>query len=322
MVSDSLPVSEYGDFLKREYLSSFVAEGGAAVKVAIVPSSREAEDLASDVTMAASNLGYTCVHIDAALVRTSLVQQVFFAVARAVDWRLAARAVVRDAVVTKFGAAVDGYPTLEAIGEATHLDASVARVQVLLGLQDSVSHNYRLAKDFRIAMMRYCMAELEPDASADQIRQSLNEWLCGDLRLISAVKDKGIFQKIGRHNARVMVASTARWLRQAGGRGLLIVMDIERLANPSKRDGEDSLHYPPAQVMDTYEVLRQFIDATDEMEGVMLLITAPQSLLDDERRGFPAYKALQNRIWDDVRDSSRQNPYAPMVRLSATEVWR
>lgn len=99
-------------------------------------------------------------------------------------------------------------------------------------------------------------------------------------------------------------------------------MDIGRLANPTKQDGGDGLHYAPTHVMDTYEVLRQFIDATDEMEGVMLLITAPQSLLDDERRGFPAYKALQNRIWDDVRDSSRQNPYAPMVRLSAMEVRR
>jgi hypothetical protein len=316
-VSVSLPVSEYGDFLKREYLDSFIAEGGAAVKVAIVPSSHEAGELASDVAEAATNSGYTCAHIDAAQVRTSLVQQVFFAVARAVDWRSAARAVVRDAVITQFGVAIEGYPTLEAIGETTHLDDSVARVEMLRGLQVSVNHNYRLAKDFRIAMMRYCMAELESDASADQIRQSLNEWLSGDLRLISAVKDKGIFQKIGRHNARVMVASTAKWLRQAGGKGLLIIMDIERLASPTKRD--DGFHYPLAQVMDTYEMLRQFIDATDEMEGVMMLITAPQELLDDERRGFPAYKALQNRIWDDVRDSRRQNPYAPMIRLAATE---
>jgi hypothetical protein len=318
-VSDSLPVSEYGDFLKREYLSSFVAEGGAAVKVAIVPSSREAEHLAGDVTSAATNLGYTCVHIDAALVRTSLVQQVFFAVARVVDWRKAARAIVRDAVDTQLHVAIEGQPTLEAIGQATHLDVPLVRQAMLRGLQDSVYRNYRLAKDFRIAMWSYCIAELESDASADQSRQALNEWLCGDLRLISAVKDKGIFQKIGRHNARVMVASTARWLRQAGGKGLLIVMDIGQLANPTKHDGEDTLHYAPTHVMDAYEVLRQFIDATDEMEGMMLLITAPQSLLDDERRGFPAYKALQNRIWDDVRDSSRQNPYAPMVRLSATE---
>jgi P-loop Domain of unknown function (DUF2791) len=318
-VNDSLPVSEYGDFLKREYLDSFVAEGGAAVKVAIVPSSREAGHLASDVTKAATNSGFTCVHIDAAQVRTSLVQQVFFAVAGTVDWRSAARAVVRDAVVTRFGVAIESDPTLEAIGEVTHLDVPVVRGEMLRGLQASVYRNYRLAKDFRIAMLNYCMAELESDASADQTRQSLNEWLCGDLRLISAVKDKGIFQKIGRHNARVMVASTAKWLRQAGDNGLLIVMDIERLASPTKQGIVDSFHYSVAHVMDTYEMLRQFIDATDEMEGVMLLVTAPQALLDDEKRGFPAYKALQNRIWDDVRDSRRQNPYAPMVRLSATE---
>ncbi len=321
-MSDFLPVSEYGDFLKREYLSSFVAEGGAAVKVAIVPSSHEAEDLASAVTIAAAASGYTCVKIDAARVRTSLVQQVFFAVARAVDWRSAALAIVRDVVVTQFGVTIEGQPTFEAIGEAAELDIPRVRRFMMQGLQASVDRNYRLAKDFRIAMASYCLAELASDATTDQSRQTLNEWLCGDLRLISAVKDEGIFQKIGRHNARVMIASTAKWLRQAGGKGLLIVMDIERLAYPTKRDGDDGFHYPPAHVMDTYEMLRQFIDATDEMEGVMLLITAPQALLDDERRGFPAYKALQNRIWDDVRDSRRQNPYAPMVRLAATEDWR
>jgi hypothetical protein len=318
-MSVSLPVSEYGDFLKREYLDSFVAEGGAAVKVAIAPSAREAQDLSNRVTQAALKSGYTAVHIDSAHVRTSLVQQVFFSVAKSVDWDSAARSVVRAAVVARFGVAIEGRPTLEAIGDVAHVDAPLIRGEMLQGLQVSVYKNYRLAKDFRLAMMSYCMSELQSDASAQQVRQSLNEWLCGDLRLIGGVKDKGIFQKIGRHNARVMVASTARWLRQAGGKGLLIIMDLERLAHPTKLDGEDGFHYPPAHVMDTYEMLRQFMDATDEMEGVMLLITAPSTLLDDERRGFPAYKALQNRIWDDVRDRTRQNPYAPMVRLSAAE---
>jgi hypothetical protein len=314
----SLSVSEYATFLRREYMDSFVAEGGAAVKVAIVRSRHDTDLLSREVTQAARNSAYTCVSIDAANTRTSLVQQVFFAVAREVDWRSAAIAVVRTVAREQFGVTIDGHPTLETIGEAAHLDVSLVRTQMLQGLQESVYQNYGLARDFRIAMLNYCMAELQSDASAHQARQALNEWLCGDLRLISAVKDKGIFQKIGRHNARVMVASTARWLRQAGDTGLLIVMDIERLASASKRDGGTGFHYPLAHVMDTYELLRQFIDATDEMEGVMVLIMAPPSLLDDERRGFPAYQALQNRIWDDVRDSRRQNPYAPMVRLLET----
>jgi hypothetical protein len=317
-MSVSLPVAEYGDFLKREYLDSFVAEGGSAVKVAIAPTSREAEDLSSRVATAATESGYTCAHIDAAQVRTNLVQQVFFAVAKSVDWGSAARSVLRDAAVAQFGVAIDNNPTLETIGELANIDANLIRSEILRRLQGTVYHNYGLAKDFRLAMMSYCMAELQPDAGADQARQSLREWLCGELRLIGAVKDKGIFQKIGRHNARVMVASTAQWLRQAGGKGLLIVMAIERLASSAKGDGTQGFFYPPAHVMDTYEMLRQFIDATDEMEGVMLLVVAPRSLLD-EPRGFPAYKALQNRIWDDVHDRRRQNPYAPMVRLSALE---
>lgn len=315
-MSATLPVSEYGEFLRTEYLNAFVAEGGAAVKVAIAPSRHEVAQLASDIARAATTSGYTWVHIDAATVRTSLVQQVFFAVAGVVDWRAAAGAVVRDTIAAKFGVTIDGPPTLGVVVEATGYDAPTVSREVRNGLQESVYHNYTLAKDFRVAMMSYCMAELEPETRANQTRRGLDEWLRGDLRLISAVKDKGIFQKIGRHNARVMVASTARWLRQAGGRGLLIVMDIERLAQTSKRDGEDGLQYSLAHVMDTYEVLRQFIDATDEMEGIMLLIAAPPALLDDDRRGFPAYNALQQRIWDDVRDRERQNPYAPMVRLS------
>ena len=70
--------------------------------------------------------------------------------------------------------------------------------------------------------------------------------------------------------------------------------------------------------MDAFEVLRQFIDATDEMEHMMVLVVAPEELLDTEsKRGFAAYRALRNRIWDDVRDRERPNPCAPMVRVGA-----
>ena len=118
-----------------------------------------------------------------------------------------------------------------------------------------------------------------------------------------------------------MVASTAEWLRQTRSPGLLIILYIDRLAYA---EAQRRNKWPPLlgrpYATDTYEVLRQFIDATDEMDGLMLVVTAPEALIDDDRRGFPAYQALQNRIWDDVRDRSRQNPYAPMVRLSAPEV--
>ncbi|MEI6448775.1 MAG: BREX system ATP-binding domain-containing protein, partial [Actinomycetes bacterium] len=69
-----------------------------------------------------------------------------------------------------------------------------------------------------------------------------------------------------------------------------------------------------------YEVLRQFIDATDEMEGLLVVVSAPEALLDDfSNRSLQKYRALRNRIWDDVRDRSYPDPYAPMVRLAALQ---
>jgi hypothetical protein len=68
-------------------------------------------------------------------------------------------------------------------------------------------------------------------------------------------------------------------------------------------------------VLDAYEVLRQFIDATDELRGVLLIGVVPPELMTDESRGLPAYTALQLRVADEVRDRRRANPFAALVRL-------
>lgn len=312
-----ISASSYADFLAEEYLGSFVLDGGAAVKFAIVASGDDADAVTTAVMSAARDKRYVATRVDAAVTRVSLIQQIFFSMAADVDWLSSAREVVRAVAAKRFPVAIDGEPTLEAIGAATALDAPLIRQDMLKGLQQDVYRNYTLAKDFRLAMMQYCHAELEAGVGADQVRQVVGEWLRGDLRLVSSLREMAIFQKIGRHNARVMMASTARWLRQAGQAGLMAVIDVRRLAVTNRRDLPDStLYYTASQVMDAYEVLRQFIDATDEMSGVLLLVVAPSELLTDERRGFPSYAALHNRIWDDVRDRLRPNPYSPMVRIA------
>jgi hypothetical protein len=42
-------------------------------------------------------------------------------------------------------------------------------------------------------------------------------------------------------------------------------------------------------------------------------------LVTDERRGVPAYSALQLRVADEVRDRHRANPYAALIRLDARQ---
>jgi hypothetical protein len=69
--------------------------------------------------------------------------------------------------------------------------------------------------------------------------------------------------------------------------------------------------------MDGFEVLRQLIDDTEHFAGLMLVVLADETLIEEgSKRSVGAYQALKMRIWDDVRPEGRDNPLAPLVRLA------
>jgi hypothetical protein len=207
------------------------------------------------------------------------------------------------------------------LAERNGVDQSMVMLAMQRRMTEQVIKNYWLARDFRVAMAHLCLAQLDDDALGQQSSASILEWLRGDLRLMSAMKPMQIYQRIGRHNARAMLVSTARWIRQTGGAGLVVSIDLSALATARRQDAaEGVLYYTPAALWDSYEVLRQFIDATDEMEDLLIVVSAPDTLLDEfSTRSLQQYRALRNRIWDDVRDRHHANPYAPMVRIAARQ---
>lgn len=315
-----IAVDEYSRFIADEYLGPFISEGGAAVKFAVVPDSATADALKDSLSAAIADIGMTAVFLDAARAKVHLIQHIFFGVAAELDWVSLAQSVVSEMAESTFGPQVAGANSVASIAARLEIDEVLVRTQLMQALTNRVAKDYSLAKDFRIAMTQVCLPELMPEAFTTEGRDAILEWLRGELRLIGAVKDRHIFHKIGRHSARAMLSSAARWVAKAGGGGLVLVVDIRQLTL-SRREfaapGEN--YYTPAGVMDAFEVLRQFIDATDEMENFMLLVIATDESLDDSnRRGFPSYQALKNRIWDDVRDRGRVNPYAPMLRIEST----
>ena len=70
--------------------------------------------------------------------------------------------------------------------------------------------------------------------------------------------------------------------------------------------------------MDHYELLRELIDGTDRLEGLLMVVLADEEFLDEDTRGkgFFIYQALRNRIADEVRSRTQANPMATLVRLS------
>jgi hypothetical protein len=166
-------------------------------------------------------------------------------------------------------------------------------------------------------MLRLCQERLgRGDVSALE-RETVVGWLCGDRLPAADLRRVSLHSKVARHNAWPLLSSLTRWVRTAGRSGLVLNLDLGRLAVARRppvglRDGH---YYSKAAILDAYEVLRQLIDATDELEGLFVAAQVPAVLVHDEKRGLPAYTALQLRVADEVRDRRRVNPYAALVRI-------
>ena len=328
-----LGVDEYLEFLRKEYLADYIRRGGASVKVAVVGDDRVAKRLHAGLAAAATAEGYLFAAVDAASVRVHLVDQAFFAVARQVDWHaLAVRAVRaaydQAAFPVPDAAVLGGAPGRTAPGPSEVLTvASVAASydvnprelyrSVRRQLEQALLGDAGLASHFRLAMLRLCQAELGAGDVDVAERDAVLGWLQGERVPLQALRSALIYGRIGRHNAGALLASLSRWLPTVGAAGLVIGLDLTRLAVGRRPPVEErhGVYYSKATVLDAYEVVRQLIDATDSLSSVLVAVVVPPELVTDEVRGLPAYSALQLRVADEVRDRRRTNPYAALVRL-------
>ena len=93
----ALKADDYAAFLAREYLTGYVPAGGAAVKAVVVGDGGAADRLESALAAATAEHRGLYVSISAESTRVHMVDQIFFAVSRAVDWEGLAGAYVRAA---------------------------------------------------------------------------------------------------------------------------------------------------------------------------------------------------------------------------------
>jgi hypothetical protein len=309
---------EWLDLMEREYVRGFVAAGGAAVKFVVGN-----DDQATAVERALlelserHELGH--VAIDAATTKIHMIQDVFFAIARALDWPVMAQYFVQALFDRQgyewphSGAAV---PIAE-VASCNRIADTLLRRSFHQWLTAEVMHNTDMTQDFRVAMTRLCLRRLEPEDSQLGIIAPVIEWLRGELRSVGALKELQITSKITRHNGRAMLRSVCRWLRLCGRRGFCVTLDIRQLGKTGAAVGS-GLSFSPAAVMDGFEVLRQLIDDAEHFAGLLLVVIANDTLIgDDLKRSLGAYQALKMRIWDDVRPEGRDNPLAPLVRLAS-----
>jgi hypothetical protein len=320
-----IAAEQYVEFLDREYLRGYVDEGGAAVKFAVAPDAEVGRFFADRIQRVAEADGYAVATVDAATTRVHLLEQVFFAVARQIDWDQLAAVTVRAALAAVgFPARSEGTEggdglSVDLLANHFRVDPRELKRDVDRELQQRVHRDYAMVQEFRTAMLRLCQAQLRTGQVADAEHAAVLDWLRGDLRQISALKSALIFRRIGRHNARLLLFSLAHWLAVNGRAGLVLVLDIRRLGfarrpAPAEREG---YYYTRAALLDAYEVLRQLVDNTDELANCCVVVLPAMEFLVDTGRGLDAYQALKLRIFDEVHDRQRDNPFSSLVRLGS-----
>jgi bacteriophage exclusion system BrxC/D-like protein len=317
-----MAVSDWLGVLQQEYLKNFVREGGGAIKLGVFPDQGSLQGCQQALAGMANTEDYVFAKIDARFTKIHMVERLFHKIAKQVDWDDLAYCFVFR-MLEEHGYQI---PTsrnefsLRQVAALNERKEPMLRRDVQTWLENSIEGDAGLCREFRMAMIRLCLAQLDAGDTDRVLATSVKEWLCGDLRLISGVKKAMIYQKVARHNARYMLTSLTRWLRLTGKGGLILSLDISRYfgkRGESPTDG--SLSFTPAATMDLFELLRQFLDAVDEIEGLLMVVLAPEEFLSDSRRGVDRYEALKLRVWDDIRPKQRQNPLASLVRIQGQE---
>ena len=313
----NIDLHDWLNVLRREYLSDFIRAGGAAVKF-VVADAPDRNAVRAGLQDLATSEDFVFASVDASGTKTHMIEHIFHDIARQVDWDELAYLFVSGLVAAnalRLPADRTGF-SLRSIASLNEQAELLVRNDVNRWLTKSLFRDYQMSQEFRIAMIRLCMAQLDPEEKNSFLTNAVKDWLRGDLLRVSTVKDALIFQKVARHNARHMLFSLTHWLKLCGKGGLVMWLDVSRYTAAPRTRATAGLSYSTPAVMDGYEVLRQFVDGTDEMEGCLLVTGTAREFLTDSRRGLACYDALRLRISDEVRDRDRPNPLGSLIRLA------
>jgi len=319
-VTASIRPDDWLRFIRGEYLDEFLKAGGASIKF-VVPQETPMHDAILDGLCSDSEArGYLVAQVSASRTRIHMMDHLFFEIAAQIPWkRLAGEVLSQIAVSEGYTVPTETHPTFaDALASANQLDPGFLRTELRRKIAAEVYRRFSMAKDFRIAMTQLCLAQLIGGSDGTTTTDAITDWLLGSTKTVASVKPYGIFTRINRANARYAFESLLDWLRFAGCPGLVVTIDIARLTM-AKNPLDGSVNYSKAARLDAYELLRQFVDATDRLDGLLFVVVASPDFLDEGpgSRGIGDYQALKFRVYDEIRDTTLVNPMSALVRISS-----
>lgn len=308
------------EFLDRHYLRSFLPMGGSAVKFVVTEDTQLKGELPTRVAQSATSAGLIPTFVPSDSVRVHLMEQIFGRVADEMPWDELVTRVLCTSAREHNWRVPDHIDPNSGLAEQLAGENALDSKHVSLVLQricdEKIFRDRSLARDFRVAMTWLARFRVSGGLQRESAAVMILDWLRGRIGSIANMRNLHISSKITRWNARHHFGSLCTWVRKAQYSGIVVILDLSRVVEFNQRLDDGGIRYGGAALLDAYEVLRQFIDSTDELDGYLLLVVCPPSFLDIEsRRGLGRYPALLNRVYDEVRDDRLGNPHTALVRI-------
>lgn len=316
----TLTPADWVSAIDQYYLREFLPGGGSAVKFVVCSPGVDQRSLIDVLDAVAGSQQMLSAGIDAAQVKLQFVEQLFSCIATQLPWgQLTDRALMRFARECHWRVPEHFAETgvVQQLSQLNDIDVQQISLELQRRIASQILLNRQLAKDFRLAMHWLARARLESDPDGLRTREVIENWLCGRISKLTELKPYQIFSKVSRANARHLLASLASWIRITGFRGLVLNIDAFRLLE-SVRPNDGSLFYTPAALLDAYEVIREFIDGTDNIDGLLMVVFTPAEFtnIDPKSRGLGKWPALSQRVYDEVRATQHANPMSALARVA------
>ena len=316
-MSAPMQLTDWLDATASNYLEDFVPAGGSAVKFAIAMGDVSTSEITAGVSDRARDLGFLTATIDASRVKIGSIEKVLGSISAQIDlYDLIDRLIVNLMADQHWVAPATGpEPLAERLAASNGIDAESLALMARPALVQKIFRSDQIAQDMRSAILGLANERLIGGESMVTAFSTIGEWLTGNLTKISSVRRYQIHSKVNRGNARFLFESLLQVIKLAGIPGMVVTVDISRFLNSEKNP--EQISYAKASLLDAYEVLREFVDATDDLENFLMVVAAPMSFLDTNTkgRGLGRYPALYNRIYDEVRDRNLTNPLSALVRV-------
>ena len=315
----TMTAEEWVAAIDRHYLAEFIPNGGSSIKFIACSTEVDHREAAGRLRSCAEQRHLIVADIDSSVVRIHMIEQIFGRICDQMPWRNLVESVLRQFAISNHWLVPNEFADSGIVQQLEDLNR-LGLQQISLELQRRISTdilvNRKLARDFRLAMHWMARTRLDAGAENDAVMQALTDWLGGRTRLVSDLRRFQIFTKVNRSNARDLLGSLLVWIREAGFAGLVVNVDGYRLLS-AERGNDGVINYSSAAILDAYQVFREFIDTTDELDGLLFNVFVPIEFIntDSKSRGLGKYSALFDRVYDGVRDRLLPNPLTALARI-------